>query len=69
MVDAYDTSAEDSAKWTKGRGIFASGSPFPNAVYEGKEIVSSQRYVTLCSILCGYGQSQGTPACVVAKLF
>lgn len=37
-----ECSAQDCANWTEGRGIFASGSPFPNARYDGKEIISSQ---------------------------
>ncbi|CAN0357738.1 unnamed protein product, partial [Hapterophycus canaliculatus] len=31
-----ECSAEDAAKYAKGRGIFASGSPFEDASYDGK---------------------------------
>ena len=37
-----ECTSEQSAQWTKGKGIFAAGSPQPVCVYNGKEIASSQ---------------------------
>nr|AIT70139.1 malic enzyme [Scytosiphon dotyi] len=37
-----ECSAEDAAKYAKGRGIFASGSPFEDASYDGKVLPSNQ---------------------------
>ncbi|CAM9795216.1 unnamed protein product [Pylaiella littoralis] len=37
-----ECSAEDAAKYSRGRGIFASGSPFDDASYDGKVIPSNQ---------------------------
>ncbi|QDZ23548.1 NAD-dependent malic oxidoreductase [Chloropicon primus] len=37
-----ECTSEQSAQWTKGKGIFAAGSPQPNCVYDGQEIASSQ---------------------------
>nr|AIT70123.1 malic enzyme [Desmarestia viridis] len=37
-----ECSAEDAAKYAQGRGIFASGSPFEDASFEGKVLPSNQ---------------------------
>nr|AIW62930.1 malate dehydrogenase [Saccharina japonica] len=37
-----ECSAEDAAKYAKGRGIFASGSPFEDAAFDGKVLPSNQ---------------------------
>jgi len=37
-----ECTSEQCAAWTKGRGIYAAGSPQPDCVYDGKEVASSQ---------------------------
>ena len=40
---------EDAVKYTEGKALFASGSPFPSAEWEGKSLTPGQgMFVTLC---------------------
>ena len=39
---------EEAMKWTDGRAVFASGSPFPNYVHNGKVLSAGQGNVCSC---------------------
>jgi malate dehydrogenase (oxaloacetate-decarboxylating)(NADP+) len=41
---------EEAMKWTDGRAVFASGSPFPNYVHNGKVLSAGQGNVCSCAL-------------------